>query len=129
MPTVPALPQFNVPGHDIFFPQITKDEEGFIIAGEIDGAVVIGGKTYGSVQPAVSITGLRQLARKHAAMVDQSELDEAQAEIEAVKAELASKEVELDNAQACIDAIDTFESAGFRARKKPGPRKPNKDTP
>lgn len=124
MPTrVEKLHPHDIPGRDIFFPQIIADDEGFLLADQIDGSVVVDGKTYGNVTPALSFTGLRELAVKYAGMVTREQHQEALDSHAELALELESKDIQIDNLQGRIDAVDVIESAGFRARKKPG-RKP-----
>lgn len=53
-------------------------------------------------------------------LVDGSELQSVALENERLRAELDRAETELADLNAVIDAVDTLESAQFRARKKPG---------
>lgn len=119
---VDKLQPYDYPGRCMALPYRTADPDGFFVGEELEGPPF-----GGVVRQAISAEGVRHVARKHFDMVDKAALDEVQAEVEALRAQLAEKDIELENANARIDAIDLFESAGFRARKKPGPRKPGKE--
>lgn len=112
---LPKLPQ-----RCIYLPQIgSGHEQGFIVP------TVAFDAWDNRFEPAVSIAALQEIARQfpQAGLSPRSELVEAQAQIEALKAENEALKEDLKQADQVINAIDVLEGAEFRARKKPG-RKP-----
>lgn len=75
----------------------------------------------------VSVVAVEQMA----ALIGWTPPDEAaelRADVDRLAAEVARLEQELSEADVYVKAIDTLESAGFRARKKPGrPRKESEE--
>ncbi len=120
---ISKLPPHSVPGHDIYFPQIVSDPEGFVVTADIDEQITINGRSYGKFQPAVSVKGLRQLSRRYAGMVGGDELDLAEQRIAELEEQHDDKDTEIENLKGRLDAVDLLESVGYRARKKAG-RKP-----
>lgn len=107
----------RVPNRCAFYPQIGPSHpEGFV---ESDMLVDDHFSTY------VSVTALREIALTipQVGLCPRSELVEAQARLEAIKAENEALKEDLKQADQVINAIDVLEGAEFRARKKPG-RKP-----
>ena len=91
----------------------SKHEEGFVDF----GAPVPGIDPY----PVITVGVAKQVGQL-VGMVDPQEVEALKAQLEGVRAALQSAQDELDELRLRQEAIDTLESAGFRARHKPGPR-------
>lgn len=113
MRVVPKLEFY--PSHCVVFPQISHDPDGFVDTGN----------TLPYVEPRVgiSLTACRALGEK-AGMVSGDVHQKALDEVERLSDELALAHAELAETQAFQDAIDVIESKEFRARRKPGPKRP-----
>ncbi len=75
-----------------------------------------------SVDPRVYLSPgiVHDAAKDLLGMVDASEIEEARAEIEQLRADLAAVVEENDRLDTVVQAIDALESQDFRARKRAG---------
>lgn len=115
MPT--RVPRLEQPPHRCAFTMRGDDPEGFFL-----------GETLAGWDPkaGIAVSYARTLARE----LGYSHPDDVQAlrdDLAAATARAEELEALLADAQARFDAIDALESAGFRARKKPGRKAVEKD--
>jgi hypothetical protein len=106
-------PEMN-PARCAVLPQLSEDREGFVDTGN----------TLPFIEPRiyVSATACRMLGAQFG-MVTGEEHAELQDELAAAQGELEVARAELAETAAFVDSIHVIESAGFRPRKKPGPKK------
>jgi hypothetical protein len=91
------------------------------ISGFGDGPLVDFGVRMHAIDPNVCINvGVLRDAARFVGMVPAEDLEAAQYEANDLRMQVERLEAEAAEANRILDAIDTFESAGFRARKKPG---------
>jgi hypothetical protein len=101
-----------------------------IVSGFTDGPFLDFGVRARAANPNVGInlSVLEEAAKFGLGMFSAEQYTELEQENARLKAELQEKEQEVESARAFLKAIDTLESADFRARKRPG-RKPQVKEP
>jgi Asp/Glu/hydantoin racemase len=92
-----------------------------IVSGFTDGPFLDFGVRARAANPNVGINvSVLKDAARFVGMVSGDEYEALEEENRALRASLDEAREEAESAKAILGAIDTFESAGFRARRKPG---------
>lgn len=95
-----------------------------VISGTIDGPFIDTGTVCRTVEPYgyINVAVFKDIATKTLHMVDEETHSDVRGQVAELRARVRELEGELEGAAQVVAAIDAIESAGFRARKKKGPK-------